>query len=292
MIILLRLVLAIAAGALGNFLGKESVPPNAPIEVPEGTGVAVTIIFAVTGFFLPNILSFLAKAGIAQFAKEVVKHLPTVTAPQIKLRLPRRKKDISQNGIILDTSAIVDGRILGIAKAGFLSGNLIVIPSVISELHHLADSDNDLKRARGRQALDILAEFKKDKFVNLKLLSQDPEGKTVDDKLVNLGKKLKAAVLTADFNLGKVAKLKNLQVLNVNELAQTIRTQVIPGEILKINLVHAGKTKNQGVGYLPDGTMVVVEDGGNSVGQEIEVKVHRSLQTVAGRMVFAKLSQS
>ena len=190
----------------------------------------------------------------------------------------------------MDTSAIVDGRILGIAKSGFLQGNLIVIPSVISELHHLADSDNDLKRARGRQALDLLAEFKKDKLVNLKLLSQDPEGATVDDKLVNMGKKMQAKILTADFNLGKVAKLKNLKVLNVNELAQNLRAQVLPGEALKINLVHSGKTKNQGVGYLTDGTMVVVEDGGDSVGSEVEVKVHRSLQTVAGRMIFGKIS--
>lgn len=290
MILLLRLVTAVIFGSLGNFLGRESIPPNAPIQVPVWTGVATTIIFAVTGFLLPDIVSLLARAGIVRLAQELTKNIPAaIPKNPIKIKLPRRDK-MDQNSVIADTSAIVDGRIFEIAKTGFLATDLVIIPEVLSELQHLADSPNDIKRLRGRTALDSLQELKKQKGLRVKILTTDTVGKTTDEKLVEVAKRLKGKILTSDFNLGKIAKLNNLQVLNVNELAQAVRMQFLPSEEFKINLVHGGKTKNQGVGYLEDGTMVVVEDGAKFIGSEVKIRVHRSLQTMAGRMVFARIS--
>ena len=293
MIFLLRLVMAVGFGSLGNFLAKSSVPPNAPIHVPVWTGMAATLVFALTGFLLPDIVSFLAKAGTIRLAQELGKLIPG-QIPRTSIKLGWRKKSDkpAKNPIILDTSAIIDGRIFEIAKTGFLMGTLIVIPSVVGELQHLADSADDLKRARGRMGLDLLNKLRKDKLAKLKFIATDPKGASVDEKLVQIGKKIEGAILTSDFNLGKVANLANLQVLNVNQLAQSLRLQVIPGEEFKITLVHGGKTKSQGVGYLSDGTMVVVEDGGKFIGETIQIKVHRSLQTVAGKMVFARTSSS
>lgn len=287
-IFLLRLTAAVFFGSVGNFLAKSTVPPNLPIEVPTWTGVAVTIIFAVTGFIMPDIVSFLAKAGIVRLAQELPKHIPS-PVPRNPIRIKFRKNKSDRNSVVLDTSAIVDGRVFEIISAGFLTNEFIVIPQVLSELQHLADAKDSLKRARGRKALDQLNEFKKRRNVKVKIVQFVNSAATVDDKLVELAKKLRVPILTCDYNLGKVAKLKNVQVLNVNELAQAVRMQILPGEQLRINLVHSGKTKNQGVGYLPDGTMIVVEDGGGSVGREVNVKVHRSLQTVAGRMVFGRI---
>ena len=293
MIFLLRLVGAVIFGSLGNFLGRESIPPNAPIQVPVWTGVATTIIFAVTGFLVPDIISFLARVGIVKLAQELTKHIPTqLPKTPIRIKLPKRaKNNHNPQAVIADTSAIVDGRIFEIVKTGFFAGDLIIIPDVLSELQHLADSANDIKRLRGRTALDALQELKKQKGVRVKILTTDTLGKTTDEKLVEVAKKQRAKILTSDFNLGKVAKLANLSILNVNELAQAVRMQFLPGEEFEINLVHAGKSKNQGVGYLTDGTMVVVEDGEKYLGSQIQVKVHRSLQTVAGRMVFARVSR-
>lgn len=289
MIFILRLVAAVIFGSVGNFLARSTVPPNLPIEVPAWTGFAATVIFAAAGFISPNIVSFLAKAGIVKLAQELPKHIPTqVRQNPIKIRLRKNKAD-SKNQIVLDTSAIVDGRVFEIAKTGFLATEFVIIPQVLSELQYLADSQDSLRRARGRKALDLLGELKKEKGVKVKIMQPANNRGTVDEKLVDLAQKLKASILTCDYNLGKVAKFKNVRVLNVNELAQAVRAQILPGEQLKISLVHSGKTKTQGVGYLQDGTMVVVEDGAVHIGKEVEISVHRSLQTVAGRMIFGRV---
>lgn len=287
-ILLLRLVGSVVFGSLGNFLGRSTVPPNAPIPVPEWTGVATTIIFATFGFFSPEIFSFLAKAGIIKLAQELPKHLPpAIPKNPIKLRLAKKKSEFA-NFVILDTSAIVDGRVFEIVKTGFLVGQLIILPQVLAELQNLADSGDDLKRARGRAGLDLLHQLKKEKIIPVKFGDFKFKGNKVDEQLLGIAKKLNARLLTCDFNLEKVAKLQNIRVLNVNSLSQAVRMKVLPGEELKIELIHLGKTKNQGVGYLPDGTMVVVENGGKFIGSQVRVKVHRSLQTLAGRMIFGK----
>lgn len=190
--------------------------------------------------------------------------------------------------LILDTSAIIDGRILDIARTGFITGLILLPKFVLTELQQVADSSDDLKRARGRRGFEIVEELKKLKQLRVEVWDKDQAGKLVDEKLINLGKALNGKILTTDFNLNKLATISNISVLNVNDLANAVKTISLPGEKLEVKVMHLGKDKSQGVGYLADGTMVVVADSADSLGQTIKVEVTKNIQTPAGRMVFAK----
>lgn len=190
--------------------------------------------------------------------------------------------------LILDTSAIIDGRILDIAKTGFVNGLLLVPKFVLTELQQVADSADNLKRARGRRGFDVVEELKKIKQIKLEIWDKDSSGKLVDDKLLNLAKNLNGKILTTDFNLNRLASVSNIAVLNVNDLANAVKTVSLPGEKLDLKIVHLGKDKEQGVGYLADGTMVVVSDAAQSLGKTLKLEVTKNIQTPAGRMIFAK----
>ncbi len=190
--------------------------------------------------------------------------------------------------VLLDTSVIIDGRIFDVIKSGFLSGNLIVPVFVVAELQGLADSADGLKRQRGRRGLDLLSEAKKNKVSNLSVWEGEIEGIGVDDKLTKLARKLKAKIATVDYNLNKVASVSGVAVLNLNDLSNLVRSVILPGEKVKIKVIQEGKEASQGVGYLPDGTMIVVENGRSLLGQEVEAEVSRLLQSSAGKMIFAK----
>ncbi len=195
----------------------------------------------------------------------------------------------STNAILLDTSVLIDGRIIAVAKTGFIQSTLIVPRSVIGELQFLADTADHDKRARARFGLDVVAELQGLPDVTVQILqdgSKADEG--VDERLLTLAKKHGAAICTLDYNLNKVALVENIAILNVNELAQSLRMAHLPGERVHIELVQKGQDAHQAVGYLPDGTMVVVEHANKQMGQTVEVEVIRSLQTAAGRMMFAK----
>ncbi|MFH1619715.1 MAG: PIN domain-containing protein [bacterium] len=197
----------------------------------------------------------------------------------------RRGRDMK----ILDPSAIVDGRIIDICETRFISGTLVVPRFVLNELHHLADSSDNLKRARGRRGLDILARLQESKEFPLKVIDKDvPDIKDVDAKIIKVAKELGARVVTTDFNMNKLAVLEGVTVLNINDLSTALKPVVLPGEAMSLFVMKDGKEKDQGVGYLDDGTMVVVEDGRRWIGKRIEVAVHSILQTSAGRMIFAK----
>lgn len=190
--------------------------------------------------------------------------------------------------LILDTSAIIDGRILDIAKTEFLSGLILVPKFVLVELQQVADSSDDLKRARGRKGFEVVEDLKKIKSIRVDVWDKEQTGKTVDEKLMNLAKSLHGKIITTDFNLNKVASVSNITVLNVNDLANAVKSISLPGEKFDIKIVHLGKDKTQGVGYLDDGTMVVVSDKAQEIGQTISVEVTKNIQTPAGRMIFAK----
>jgi uncharacterized protein YacL len=193
------------------------------------------------------------------------------------------------NRILLDTSVLIDGRIVAIAKNGFMGGTLVIPRSVVGELQFLADAADHDKRARARYGLDVVAELQTLPNVTVEIHqdgSKADEG--VDERLLSLAKKQNASICTLDYNLNKVALVENIAILNVNELAQSLRMAHLPGERLKIELVQKGQDAHQAVGYLPDGTMVVVERAHKLMGQTIEVEIIRSLQTAAGRMMFAK----
>ncbi len=194
----------------------------------------------------------------------------------------------SERLILLDTSVIIDGRIADVSRTGFLDGALTIPRFVLNELQHIADSSDALRRNRGRRGLDMLNKLQKESVVPIRITDMDIEDvREVDDKLVRLAKQLRVPVLTNDFNLNKVAELQGVRVLNVNELANALRAIVLPGENMYVRLVQEGKELGQGVAYLDDGTMVVVENGKKYIGSSIDVTVTRMLQTNQGRMIFA-----
>lgn len=198
-------------------------------------------------------------------------------------------QDSDEHLKILDTSVIIDGRIADVCDAGFLDGVFLVPQFILQELQHIADSPDALKRARGRRGLDILHRVQKMAHVTVRITDEDfPKIKEVDSKLVALARVHDAKVITNDFNLNKVAELQGVTVLNINELANALKPVVLPGEALRVFVIKEGKEYNQGVAYLDDGTMVVVENGRRLIGKNAEVAVTSVLQTTAGRMIFAK----
>ena len=191
--------------------------------------------------------------------------------------------------LILDTSVIIDGRIFDICETHFLEGRFIIPRFVLKELQQVADSADALKRNRGRRGLEILNKLKKSSNVTIKIQDEDfPDIQAVDEKLVRLAKLMAAKILTNDFNLNKVAELQGVTILNINELANALRPVVLPGEAMEVRLVKEGKEQNQGIAYLEDGTMVVVDNSRKFIGQTLRVTVTSVLQTSAGRMIFAK----
>ena len=194
---------------------------------------------------------------------------------------------------VLDTSVIIDGRIADICETGFLEGTLVVPQFVLRELQQVADSSDSLKRNRGRRGLDILQKMQKMGNVAVQIVETDfPEIREVDLKLIELSRKLAGKIVTNDFNLNKVAQLRGVPVLNINELANSLKPVVLPGELMKVFIIKEGKEAGQGVGYLDDGTMVVVDQAKKALGRTIEVSVTSVLQTTAGKMIFCRWAEA
>jgi len=191
--------------------------------------------------------------------------------------------------ILVDTSVIIDGRIADIAQTGFLVGELLIPRFVLDELQHIADSADNLRRQRGRRGMEILADLQESKTIPVRISDIDVEGtREVDSKLVILARQLSCPILTNDYNLNRVAEIQGVPVLNINELANSVKAVLLPGESVEVKIIQEGKERGQGVGYLSDGTMVVVEDGKDYMNEDIRSTVTKVLQTAAGRMIFAK----
>src|SRR5437773_4646325 len=194
---------------------------------------------------------------------------------------------------VLDTSVIIDGRIADICETGFLEGTLVVPQFVLRELQQVADSSDSLKRNRGRRGLDILQKVQKMGSVQVQIVETDfPEIREVDLKLIELARRMSGKIVTNDFNLNKVAQLRGVAVLNINELANSLKPVVLPGEVLRVFVIKEGKEAGQGVGYLDDGTMVVVDNARKMIGKTIDVVVTSVLQTTAGKMIFGRFIDS
>lgn len=236
--------------------------------------VVVPVMFLIL-FYLGVTIGITKGAEIEATARRVVAGVPHAT--------PK----------ILDTSVIIDGRIADVAEAGFIEGVMIIPKFVIKELQYIADSGDPMKRVRGRRGLDVLKRMQQDiPGVAIKITNHDfPKVKEVDLKLVELAKKLGGFIITNDFNLNKVAAIHGVKALNLNQLANALKPVVLPGETMSIRVVKEGKEENQGVGYLEDGTMVVVDDAKNYVGKDIDVAVTSVLQTPTGRMIFSKVKE-
>ena len=211
-----------------------------------------------------------------------------IIIPYVRLR----RQDQSEEMIVIDTSVIVDGRIVDIFKTKFLTGKMVIPKFVLRELQQIADSTDPIKRQRGRRGLEMLHSIQKESGLDIVLNEEDfLDTNEVDAKLVKLAKLMEARILTVDYNLNRVAGIQGVKVLNINELANALKPVVFPGERMQIKLIKEGKEHNQAVGYLDDGTMVVVEEARRLLGQEVKVSVTSVLQTQAGRMIFTKLER-
>jgi uncharacterized protein YacL len=296
--------LGIASGMLlaGAVIAVERVARDIPPKVLLG-GLLGLIVSLLLGHLLTtSLLSMPLGDGIDSFA---VRGLVHAALAYIGVVVGARKgaefdvneykkmfaRDIdAENPKILDTSVIIDGRVADICETGFLEGTLIIPQFVLRELQQIADSSDPIKRNRGRRGLDILQRIQRSVGVAVKIVDQDfPKIRDVDSKLVALGKQLGAKILTNDFNLNKVAELQGVQVLNVNQLANAVKPVVLPGEQMNVHILKEGKEYGQGVAYLDDGTMVVVDSARKYVGKNVEVSVTSVLQTTAGRMIFTRL---
>jgi len=194
--------------------------------------------------------------------------------------------------ILLDTSVIIDGRIADIARTGFLVGTLLIPRFVLNELQYIADSSDNLRRMRGRRGIEVISQLQKEATIPVRINDMDAEGvREVDEKLIVLARQLRCPILTNDYNLNRIAELQGVSVLNVNELANAVKLVFLPGETLLVNIIQEGKEVGQGVGYLDDGTMVVIEDGRGYLDKQVNVTVTKVLQTAAGRMVFARMEK-
>jgi uncharacterized protein YacL len=252
-------------------------------------GLPLSNLPAPYGEFLP--LGVSAVLGLGMLGLTVVKRHDLLEAIEALGLVPGRRKVAApppQPVIVVDTSAIIDGRIADIVASGFLFGTLVVPGFVLAELQHIADNPDAHRRNRGRRGLEILATLQKDDRVPVEISDRDfPDIAEVDLRLVALARERAAAILTNDFNLNRVAELQGLRVLNVNQLANAVKPAFLPGEELRVKVIQEGKEAGQGLAFLDDGTMIVVEGGDRYRDHEVDVMVTRVLQTVAGRMVFA-----
>ena len=285
------IVLSVVGLIVGLILAALIAPLFATVTNRYVYTVIVVILYGVFGFLGAVIGN---KKG-----KEFLLQLMSVkrNEPKEESRLSFIKSKKKMDGIpkILDTSVIIDGRIAEIMKTGFIEGPIVIPEFVLVELRHIADSSDSLKRTRGRRGLDILNKIQDDYGIEIyntdseKSLKDIPE---VDVKLLKLAQNMGGKVVTNDYNLNKVAGINEIGVLNINELANTLKPVVIPGEEMTVTLVKQGKTLAQAVAYLDDGTMIVVEDGRKYIGQTLEVVVTSVLQTAAGRMIFARVKKA
>lgn len=294
--------------ALGLVLGYlviklEEKLKEIPLKIIIGTLLGITIGLFVTNLFISKLL--------LTHAKDVPITLPIYillyfVMGYLGFRIGEKKShtldlsrvplfgtmEASEGNKILDTSAIIDGRIADVCEAGFMEGTFIIPQFVLYEIQHIADLQDPVKKTRGRRGLEMLHRLQKQTQIKVKIVDVDfPKQKDVDSKLIALAKSLQGKIVTNDYNLNKVAELQGISVLNMNELAAALKPAILPGEQLNIRIVKEGKEYGQGIGYLDDGTMVVVDDSKKLIGKTVDVVVTSLLQTTSGRMIFGRLKE-
>lgn len=280
----------ILAGTLGLAVGLMIAALLAyPLSLlPTPFGTILPFVGAIVLGYLGVMVMVVRQREIFAFFRMGRPAEPTARPGEASADGRHNNISLRESMMLLDTSVIIDGRVADVAETGFLWAVLAVPRFVLNELQYIADSPEVLRRNRGRRGLEMLDRLRNCKEVEIVFLDQDPgDAKQVDDKLVSLALDLNAAIVTNDFNLNRVATLQGVRVLNINELANAVKAVVLPGEELGIKVIQEGKEVNQGVGYLEDGTMVVVENGRRFLSREITVQVTKVLQTNAGRLIFA-----
>jgi uncharacterized protein YacL len=271
----------------------------ATVGLVVGLAVAALLTPALSNLPAPvgDVLPFVASVIFGYFGMAVMvirqRDIFTVGARFMRDGPFVSNKARKGDAVLLDTSVIIDGRVADISRTGFIGETMLVPRFVLNELQHIADSSDPLRRNRGRRGLDMLNKLQKESVVPIRISDIDiDEVREVDDKLVMLAKQLHCPIITNDYNLNRVAELQGVMVLNVNELANAVKVIFLPGESMQIHIIQEGKEVGQGVGYLDDGTMVVVENGRRYINQTIDAMVTKVLQTAAGRMIFAQPQNS
>lgn len=241
--------------------------------MPQAISVTITVLMAIIFGVL----------GMRLGSKLMSQVLPATNVTERS-----RHIDDCGNNYLLDSSALIDGRVLDIVRTGFLIGEILIPNFILTELSKIADDDDILKKNRGRRGLDIAAALQKEKGVKVKI-TDDINENSIDEKLIKTAQFYKARLITVDYNLNKLATANNIDALNINELSNAIKPIALPGEKITVRIVKEGKEKGQGIGYLPDGTMIVIENGGGNIGTEQNVTVTTALQTSAGRIIFSRI---
>jgi len=279
------LVFGLSGAIIGLLLGALASVPLSNLPSPIGSTLPIAVSVVLT-FVMMGVMNSRQSALLAMMPFLNVKNSASPAAAVDATVASGSTSQLPQ--ILVDTSVIIDGRIADIATAGFVPGRLSVPRFVLAELQNIADSDDAMRRGRGRRGLDVLNTLRELPGVEINIIEDDaPTVREVDAKLVALAQRFGCDVLTTDYNLNRVAQIQGVRVLNVNELSNAIRPVVLPGEELLVRVVQPGKERNQGVGYLADGTMIVVDNGDKLMGQEVLTEVTRVFQTVAGKMIFA-----
>jgi uncharacterized protein YacL len=282
---------------IGESLGKMSVRDKVALSGGLIIGIILSAIVSLPIIFTVGSSSKVVAVVLALLLGVMVTYLCTAAALSMKEEIhfymppPAEEEKVpAERFKILDTNVIIDGRIADVARAGFLEGTLYVPGFVLEELQHIADSADGLRRARGRRGLDVLRNLQVEQQLTVRTYDKlAPAGESVDSRLVRLAKALNGSIVTNDWNLNKVARIQDVPVLNINELANALKPVVLPGEQMRVTVVKEGKEPGQGVGYLDDGTMVVVEGGRRHLGETVPIGVTSVLQTQAGKMIFAQV---
>jgi uncharacterized protein YacL len=310
---------ALVASLVGVLAGLVLTPffttrPARAVQARLGQVPAQTLVAGVAGLIVGLIAAALSAFPLSLLPRPLSQIMPFVGAIVFSyfgvVTFVRRQRDLfdvfqgrlpqfhlgesdtltPSRQVLLDTSVIIDGRIADISRTGFISGPMVVPRFVLNELQHIADSPDALRRNRGRRGLDILNRLQKDSLVPVRIADTDFEDvEDVDEKLIVLAKQMRCAIVTNDYNLNRVAEIQGVPVLNINELANAVKTIYLPGESMQVRVIQEGKELGQGVAYLDDGTMVVVEEGRRHINAAVEVIVTKVLQTSAGRMIFARI---
>lgn len=280
------LVTAIIGLLLGLAIAALAAVPLSLLPAPLNQWLPVVMMI---------VFGYLSVTVFALRAQDLVKIAPRLfrSAEKDHESSPPANAYSSSPPILVDSSAIIDGRILDISKTGFIQGELIVPSFVLREIQHIADDSNTLRRNRGRRGLEILEELQRESKAPVRMLDLDVESaREVDHKLVALAKQMNALLLTTDYTLKRTANLQGVEVLNINELANAVKAVILPNEVITLQVIAEGREPGQGVGYLDDGTMVVVEDGRRHIDRTVDVVIVRMIQTSAGKMYFARLDDT
>ncbi len=279
----LQIIMWLVGGIIGLIIAALLSIPIASFMLPSFISSTITIIIYVLSVYICTYVASYKTNDLQNFLNQL-------NIREVKPKNPKKSPKLPIGySKILDTSVIIDGRIFDILKSGFVEGPIIIPKFILEELQQIADSTDNMKRNRGRRGLDILNKIQNELSIEVILLDKDYDDITeVDSKLLKLAIDIDGKVVTNDYNLNKVAQFQGIQILNTNDLSNAVKTLLLPGEELLVKVIKEGKENSQGLGYLEDGTMIVVEGAKNKIGQELATVVTSVIQTAAGRMIFAK----